>query len=64
MVTTITQAKDLKSINLKDLIGSLRAHEIVLQGDKPVKKVKSLALKGSQQTSSVTEDDVQEPQEL
>ena len=44
MVTTITQAKDLKSMNLEDLIGSLRAHEVVLQGDKPMKKVKSLAL--------------------
>jgi hypothetical protein len=64
MVTAITQAKDLKSMNLEDLIGSLRAHEVVLQGDKPVKKVKSLALKASQQTSSVTEDDVQETQEI
>ena len=34
MVTAITQAKDLKSMNLEDLIGSLRAHEVVLQGDK------------------------------
>ncbi|XP_039683064.1 uncharacterized protein [Medicago truncatula] len=58
------QAKDLKSMNLEDLIGSLRAHEVVLQGDKPVKKVKSLALKASQQTSSVTEDDLQETQEI
>ena len=65
MVTAITQAKDLKYMNLEDLIGSLRAHEVVLQGDKPVKKVKTLALKASQQTSSVTDDDdVQEPQEL
>ena len=64
MVTAITQAKDLKSMNLEDLIGSLRAHEVVLQGDKPVKKVKTLALKASQQTPSVTDDDVQEPQEL
>jgi len=64
MVTAITQAKDLKSMNLEDLIGSLRAHEVVHQGDKPVKKVKSLALKASQQTSSVTEDDVQETQEI
>jgi len=64
MVTAITQAKDLKSMNLEDLIGSLRAHEVVLQGDKPVKKVKSLVLKASQQTSSVTEDDVQETQEI
>jgi len=64
MVTAITQAKDLKSMNLKDLIGSLRAHEVVLQGDKPVKKMKTLALKASQQTSSVAKDDVQEPQEI
>ena len=64
MVTTITQAKDLKSINLKDLIGSLRAHEIVLQGDKPVKKVKSLALKASQESTLITKDDVQEIQEI
>jgi len=49
---------------LEDLIGSLRAHEVILQGDKPVKKVKSLALKASQHTSSETEDDVQEPQEI
>lgn len=64
MVTAITQAKDLKSMNLEDLIGSLRAHEVVLQGDKPVKKVRTLALKASQQTSSVADEDVQEPQEL
>jgi len=51
-------------MNLEDLIGSLRAHEVVLQGDKPVKKVKTLALKASQQTSSVADDDVQEPQEF
>jgi len=41
MVTAITQAKDLKSMNLEDFIGSLRAHEVVLQGDKPVKKGKN-----------------------
>jgi len=64
MVTAITQAKDLKTMNLEDLIGSLRAHEVILQGDKPVKKVKTLALKASQQTSSVTEKDEQEPQEI
>ena len=64
MVTAITQAKDLQSMNLEDLIGSLRAHEVVLQGDKPVKKVKTLALKASQQISSIAEDHVQESQEL
>jgi len=64
MVTAITMAKDLQSMNLEDLIGSLRAHEVVLQGDKPVKKVKTLALKASQQISSITKDHVQESQEL
>src|SRR4030066_28518 len=38
MVTAITQAKDLNSLTLEELIGSLRAHEVILQGDKPVKK--------------------------
>ena len=51
-------------MNLEDLIGSLRAHEVVLQGDKLVKKVKTLALKASQQISSIAEDHVQESQEL
>jgi len=64
MVTATTYAKDLKFMTLEDLIRSLRAHEVILQGDKLVKKVKSLALKASQQTSSKTEDDVQEPQEI
>ncbi|XP_039686973.1 bromodomain-containing protein DDB_G0278469-like [Medicago truncatula] len=58
------QAKDLKSMNLEDLIGSLRAHEVLLQGDKPVKKVKTLAFKASQPSSSAADDDVQESQEL
>ncbi|XP_039687081.1 uncharacterized protein [Medicago truncatula] len=62
--TNAKEAKDLKSMNLEDLIGSLRAHEVVLQGDKPVKKVKTLALKASQSSSSVADDDVQESQEL
>jgi len=39
IVIAITQAKDLKSMNLEDLIGSMRAHEVVLQGDKPVKQI-------------------------
>jgi hypothetical protein len=47
MVTDTTQAKDLNTLTLEELIGSLRAHEIILQGDKPVKKVKSLSLKAS-----------------
>jgi hypothetical protein len=48
MVTAITQTKDLKILPIEDLIGSLRAHEVVLQGDKPLKKDKTIALKASQ----------------
>ena len=48
MVTAITQAKDLNSLALEDLIGTLRAHEVLLQEDKPMKKGKMIALKASQ----------------
>jgi len=48
MVTLITQAKDLNTLTLEVLIGSLRAHEVILQGDKLVRKVKTLALKAFQ----------------
>jgi len=64
MVTAITQAKDLNSLTLEELIGSLRAHEVILQGDKPARKVKSLALKASQESTLITKDDVQEIQEI
>jgi hypothetical protein len=45
MVTAITQAKNLNELPLEDLIGSLRAHEVILQGDKPIKNEKMIALK-------------------
>lgn len=48
MVTAITQAKDLNSLALEDLIGSLKAHETLLQDDKPSRKGKMVALKASQ----------------
>jgi len=40
MVTAITQAKDLNTLDLEDLIGTLRAHEVLLQEDKPMRKEK------------------------
>lgn len=40
MVTTIAQAKDLNTLTLEDLIGTLRAHELLLQEDKPLKRKK------------------------
>ncbi|GAU51377.1 hypothetical protein TSUD_413100 [Trifolium subterraneum] len=39
IVTAITVAKDLTKVSLEDLIGSLKAHESVLQEDKPKKKM-------------------------
>jgi len=48
MVTAITQAKDLNSMALEDLIGTLRAHEVLLEEDKPSKKGKMIALKATQ----------------
>src|SRR4030065_2973579 len=45
MVTAITQAKDLNVLALEDLVGSLKAHEVLLQDDKPTKKM--IALKAS-----------------
>jgi len=47
MITAITQSKDLKVVELEDLVGSLKSHLAILQGDKPVKKEKMIALKTS-----------------
>jgi len=56
MVIAITQAKDLNSLPLEDLIGTLRAREVLLQEDKPNKKGKMISLKASQ----ATQDDLEE----
>ncbi|XP_045791430.1 uncharacterized protein LOC123886134 [Trifolium pratense] len=60
MVTAITQTKDLKTLPIEDLIGTLKAHEVILQGDKPLKKEKTIALKASQKDISFLEDDSKE----
>ncbi|GAU51185.1 hypothetical protein TSUD_412110 [Trifolium subterraneum] len=39
---SITVAKDLTKVSLEDLIGSLKAHESILQEDKPKKKMIAL----------------------
>ncbi|XP_058783345.1 uncharacterized protein LOC131658028 [Vicia villosa] len=52
MVTTISQAKDLKILQVEELIGSLRAHEGILNEDKPQRKGKMIALKTSQNSAS------------
>jgi len=48
MVTAITQAKNLKELQLEELVGSLRAHESILMKDKPPQRNKMIALKTSQ----------------
>lgn len=48
MVTTISQAKDLSTLELEEHIGTLRAHGVILQGDKPTRKGKVSVVKASQ----------------
>ena len=52
MVTTLKLAKDLNKISLEELVSSLRSHEIELEGDKPQKKGKPLALKSNKKLDS------------
>ena len=47
MVTDLKLTKDLKNASLKELVSSLRSHEIELDQDEPQKKVKSVALKST-----------------
>jgi acyl-CoA hydrolase len=63
MVTAITQAKDLNSLALEDLIGTLRAHEVLLQEDKPIKKGKMIALKAAQENPDETSLQIEENKE-
>ena len=44
-MTTLKMSKDLNNTILKELISSLRSHEIKLKEDEPHKKVKFVALK-------------------
>jgi len=55
MVTAITQAKNLKELQLEELIGSLRAHESILMEDKPPQKNRMIALKASQNSENQDE---------
>jgi len=50
IVTAITEAKDLKKLRLEDLIGSLKAHEVLLQEDKSSNKSKMIAFKTNQES--------------
>jgi len=56
MVTAITQSKDLKIIEMDELIGTLRAHEILLDEDKPIMKGKMIAFKTSEVHKVITDE--------
>ncbi|MCI31037.1 aspartyl-tRNA synthetase [Trifolium medium] len=47
MVTALKVSRDLNNTTLEELISSLRSHEIELEADEHQKKVKSVALKSS-----------------
>ncbi|GAU10443.1 hypothetical protein TSUD_419200 [Trifolium subterraneum] len=60
IVTAITVAKDLTKVSLEDLIGSLKAHESVLQEDKPKRKMIALETQSgecSQKDEALCEDE-------
>jgi hypothetical protein len=66
MVIAITQGKNLKSLALEDLTGSLKAHETLLQDDKPTRKGNMLALKASQneqENTSTQSEEIKETNE-
>ncbi|KAK2423785.1 bromodomain-containing protein [Trifolium repens] len=63
IVTAITESKDLSQMKLEDLIGSLKAHESILQEDKPVKK-KMIALDSqTREHSQIDEDSLENDEE-
>ncbi|XP_057418486.1 uncharacterized protein LOC130712685 [Lotus japonicus] len=60
-VTAIQEAKDLSTLKLKDLLGSLKVHEIELAHDEGLKKQKNIAFKAnSSKTVQVKEQSDEE----
>ncbi|XP_045809814.1 uncharacterized protein LOC123904167 [Trifolium pratense] len=59
IVTAITESKDLTEVKLEDLIGSLKAHESILQEDKPMKN-KMIALDSQTKERSKNKEAVEE----
>lgn len=47
-ITTISETNDLNTLNLEELISSLRSHEIELAGDEPKKKQPPLVFESKQ----------------
>jgi len=50
-VTAIEEAKDLNTLSVKDLVSSLKVHEINLNENEPAKKSKSIALSSKGKSS-------------
>ena len=50
-MTTIEEAKDLKTLSVEDLISSLKCHEIGLNEQEPIRKHKFIALKSRGKSS-------------
>jgi hypothetical protein len=59
-VTGIEEARDLNTPSLKDLISSLKCHEIGLNEEEPMKKSKSIALKSKGKSSKALKSDESE----
>lgn len=53
-VTAIQEARDLSTLKLEDLLGSLKVHEIELSQDESLKKQKSIAFKANISKNSQT----------
>ena len=51
-VTAIQEAKDLNTLSLEEMLGSLKVHELELNGEDGSKKEKSIALKAKKSSSS------------
>ncbi|XP_057418308.1 uncharacterized protein LOC130712495 [Lotus japonicus] len=55
-VTAIQEAKDLSTLRLEDLLGSLKVHEIELANDEGLKKQKSIAFKANSSKAIQTKE--------
>ncbi|XP_057418480.1 uncharacterized protein LOC130712678 [Lotus japonicus] len=59
-VTAIQEAKDLSTLRLEDLLGSLKVHEIELANDEELKKLKNIAFKANSSKSIQTKEQSEE----